>query len=100
MERVGGEFDSGKLRVRDFNPLRIFIFGQFSADAEASVGCGCCNKLDNSPVTPQRLSPPIHRNEREQTMLDLVPLARAGWQMANRDWNLELVGELLELHFP
>src|SRR5712691_7364081 len=33
-------------------------------------------------------------------MLDFVPLAGAGRQMANRNGKFELVGQLLELDFP
>jgi hypothetical protein len=34
-------------------------------------------------VTDQRLAAPVHRDEGEQTMLDLVPFAGAGWQVGD-----------------
>jgi len=33
-------------------------------------------------------------------MLDLVPFARAGWQVAHRNPQACLVGQFLQLHFP
>ena len=33
-------------------------------------------------------------------MLDLVPFAGTGWQMANRNWKLQFAGEPLKLYLP
>jgi hypothetical protein len=37
--------------------------------------------LDNDLVADQRLATPFHGDEGEQSMLDPVPHAGAGWQM-------------------
>jgi hypothetical protein len=39
-------------------------------------------------------------DEREETMLDLVPFAGAGRQIANGDVNVEFGGESLEFELP
>lgn len=44
--------------------------------------------------------PPGAGDVAEQAVLDLVPLAGAGRQVANRNGQFELVGQLLKLDFP
>ena len=50
-------------------------------------------ELDDGAIAARWLAAPVHRDEREETMLDFVPLARPERQVANCNWNLELVGE-------
>ena len=49
-------------------------------DGEASIGRRRSNQLDDDAITAQGLAPPIDADEREQAVLDLVPLAGAGRQ--------------------
>ena len=81
MERVAGEIDGVELRIRDFDAFGILLFVQFGADFEAGTGGGRGDQLDDGAIAAQRPAPPVDGNEREQTMLDLVPLAGAGRQM-------------------
>jgi len=62
-------------------------------------GLGGCrsDQVDDDLVTDERLSPPVLADEGKQPMLDLVPLTRAGWQMADRDRYAKLLGQLLKL---
>src|SRR5215472_2919915 len=48
----------------------------------------------------QRPSPPVHADVREEPVLDLVPLAGAGRQGADRDGQAGLPGEAPELVLP
>jgi len=56
--------------------------------------------MDDRAIAAQRLAAPVDSDERKQAMLDLVPLAGAGRQVANRCGKLELVGQFLKLDFP
>src|SRR6478672_2869392 len=49
--------------------------------------------MDDRAIAAQRLAAPVDSDERKQAMLDLVPLAGAGRQVANRYGKLELVGQ-------
>ena len=86
--------------VGDFDTFGIFVFVQFGAHFEAGVGCRRGNQLDDRAIAAQGLAAPVDGDERKQAMLDLVPLAGAGRQMADRDGKLEFVGQLLKFDFP
>jgi len=62
---------------------------------EAGLGGGCGDQLDDHLITDERLAAPVAGDEREQAMLDLVPLARARQQATHGDRNAEFVGEFL-----
>ena len=85
MERMAGEVDRSHLSLQHLNSLRIFPFVRFRAHLEASIGRRRSNQLDDGAITAQRLAPPIDADEREQAVLDLVPFAGSGRQVANRD---------------
>src|SRR4051812_25921224 len=51
------------------------------ADDEAATIGRVADRVDDRLVGPQRPAAPVDRDEREQTMLDLVPLARAWWEV-------------------
>ena len=100
MEGVLGEVDGGQLRVGDFDAFGIFVFIQFSAHLEAGFGFRRSDQLDDCAVAAQRLASPVDGDELEKAMLYFVPLAGAGRQMANRNRELEFVGEILEFDLP
>ena len=100
MEGVAGKIDSGQLRIGDFDAFGICVFVQFGANREAGIGRGRGDQMDDRAIAAQRLAAPVDSDERKQAMLDLVPLAGAGRQVANRYGKLELVGQFLKLDFP
>src|SRR5450755_3022871 len=51
-------------------------------------------------MTHKWLASPVVGNEREQTMLDLVPLAGAGRKVTDRQRQLDVVSQLLQGNFP
>src|SRR5712672_878527 len=69
-------------------------------DLQASLGCGCGDELDDDLVADQGASLPVLADEGEEPVLDLVPLAGAGREMADGDVEPDLVGQLLELPLP
>jgi hypothetical protein len=68
-------------------------------DETTSVG-GVADEVDDGLVGPQRAPAPVDRDEREQAMLHLVPLAGAGRKVADVDRYVELVGDALQLVLP
>ncbi len=56
--------------------------------------------MDDDLMTDKRLGAPILSNEREQLVLDTVPLAGAGGMMSDGDGKAGLVGEDLKLTLP
>ena len=100
MERVAGEVDVSHLEIGDLDAFGIFLFVQLGAHLEAGICCRRGDQLDDRAIATQWLSPPVDGDEGEETMLDLVPLAGAGRQVANRDRQLELVRQFLKLDLP
>ena len=92
-------------RVQEGGDWLISGFGievgvEFAADRQAGVGRGGADQIDDDAIADQRLGTPVHADEREQAMLDLVPFAGAGWQMMDSDLNAEFVGQSLQLALP
>ena len=56
--------------------------------------------MDDGLEADERLAAPILGDEREQAMLDPVPLAGSGRQVTDRDGDAELVSESLQLALP
>ncbi len=100
MERVAGKVDGGKLNVGDLDAFGIFIFVQLRADPEAAIDCRPCDQLDDCAIAAQWLAPPVDGDERKEAMLDLIPFAGAGRQVANCNGKLDLISQLLKLDFP
>ena len=48
----------------------------------------------------QRPPSPVNADEREETVLDLVPLAGAGWVVADGDRKRDLITQLLQTNLP
>jgi hypothetical protein len=100
MKCVAREVEGGHLCIRDLDALGILSCVDLSAHFEACIGCGCSNQLDDCSKAPERLATPVDRDEREETMLDLVPFAGAGWQVADRNWQFDFVCKPLQFNFP
>ena len=73
---------------------------EFAADLQAGFGGGGGDELDDDLVADQRLAAPVLGDEQEEPMLDLVPLAGSGRQMADGDLQIEFVGPGLKLGLP
>ena len=81
-------------------PLGVLPSIEFTAHGEAGFGRGRRDQLDNHPITDERRGTPILADTGEKPVLDFVPLAGAGGQVADRDLDAELVGQLLQFAFP
>ena len=71
--------------VGDFASGWILPAIQATSDSKP-LGRGCFgNQIDDSLVVTQRFTAPVRGNEGEEPVLDLVPLARAGRKMTDRE---------------
>ncbi len=82
MERVADELDRRELRVGDLDALGVGALVEAGVDAQAGAGRGRRDQVDDRLATDERLAAPVDRDEREQAVLDLVPLAGAGREVS------------------
>ena len=71
------DVDGGELGVGDLDAGRVAVGIELAAHLEAGLCGGCGDQLNDDLVADERLSAPVLCDEREQPMLDLVPLAGA-----------------------
>jgi len=100
VEAVGFQVDRLHLLVGDPPPRGVFSAAQTTDDLQAL--CGRCprDQVGDRLVVAQRFAPPSRGDEREEAMLDLVPLAGARQEMTHRHRPSHFVGQLLQLPFP
>ena len=98
MEVITGNSDGGEFCVSDLHAL--FVLGRidFSAHRQSLADRGCRDQVYDDFVVHQGLTAPIQADIRKQSMLDLVPLARACWEVAHPDGQIQSIGESLQLH--
>ena len=77
MKVVAGEIDGFDLVVRHFEAGGIGVWVEFAAHFEAGCRRCCGDQLDDDLMADERLAAPVAGDEREQAMLDLVPLCAA-----------------------
>src|ERR1700736_1098268 len=94
------EVDGGHVCVRYDNTAGVLAGVEFTAHSEAGFGGSGRNQLDDRPIADEWLGAPVLADEGEEAVFDFVPLAGAGGQVAARDVEAELVGQLLEFAFP
>ena len=73
------EFGAG-----DFLARRIALGIDGRPDAQAGGGCRVGDQFNEHLVTDQRFAALVHGDVRKHPMLDLLPLARPRWKMAER----------------
>src|SRR5262245_2767537 len=92
MEAVAFQIYTLHLPVRDPAPGGVFSPVQTTDDLQALRGGRPGDQVDYGLVVAQRLAPPVRGDEREQSMLDVVPLARARREVTHRERPSCLVG--------
>ena len=89
-----------ELFIRHFNSGLIVIRIQNSFDLEAGTRLGATDEIDDCLIVDQGLSLPVQTDERKQPVLDLVPFAGSWWVMTNRDGDMDLIRQLLQVELP
>jgi hypothetical protein len=97
---VGLDVDRFELLRGDLLSGRVAPAIETSANHETTSVRSVRDEIDDRLVAAQRTPPPVDRDEREQSVLDLVPLAGTGREVADADHDAELVGHALELVLP
>src|SRR5512135_1121861 len=92
--------DSLKLLLRHLDLRWIRPRVQSGLDLQARRRSRRRDQLDDYLMAHQRPAAPVHRDVREQAVLDLVPLAGARREVADRDLKPGPIGERLKLHLP
>ena len=100
MERVGAQVDTGKLLLAYLDSFRVLACVQLALNAKAGSGGGGCDQVDDDFMAHQRFAAPVLRDEGEQTMLNLVPLAGSRREVTDRDLQPGFVGQFLQLQLP
>ena len=72
---VGFQVYSPEFLIRYFDPFWVYRRIEFRTYLQAASGARVRNQVDHDLMAYERLTAPIHAVEREQTMLDLIPLA-------------------------
>src|SRR3990172_8471737 len=100
MESTGSESDRGDLFIADLHLRGIAPLVQdapyFQTRRRPRVG----DQFHDDRVGEQWLPSPVTADEREQPMLDLVPLARSRRQMAYMNRQARHVRESLQFQLP
>ena len=86
--------------ILDLDALGVGLGVEDGFDVQAGAGLGGPYQVDDGFVVHQRLATPVDADEREEAVLDLVPLTRPGWIVANRDRHSDLVGKTLQSELP
>src|ERR1039457_3039224 len=100
LELVACDRHGGELLVGDLDSGRVVPLFELGVDLEALFCRRVRDQLDDDPVGGERATAPVHRDEAEQPVLDLVPLRGAGRVVTDRDLEAGLLGELGELDLP
>jgi len=100
VEIAASDVDVCELVVGDGDACWVARLIKTTSNGEAAIGAGGGDQFDDDLVGEQGLASPVAGYEREEPVLDPVPLGRARRQMADDQPKTGLVGEPLELDFP
>ncbi len=100
MELVGFQVDGAYLLIGDLYILGVLVPVQYTADLEPRPRLGGRDETDDGRVREQGLTAPVLGDEGEEPVLDFVPLAGSRREMAGRNDQARLLGQLLEFPLP
>src|SRR4051812_2681504 len=100
VEAVANEVEGLHLRIGNRDASWISSRIELAANAQPGLGGGGADEIDHDTVADQRRGAPVHADEGEQAMLDLVPLAGAGWQVVAFNGDAQFGSKRLQFAFP
>ena len=100
MKAMRFELDRRHQLVWDFTPIGVATLVKLSSHAQTRRRARRGYQADDHRQAYQRLAAPVRADVGEQAVLDLVPLARSGREVAHRDRMPGAVGQLLDLPLP
>lgn len=100
MKLVLLELNCGHLRVGDIDAAWIAASIDLGSDAQAGAAVRGADQTHNRGHVHERRPAPVHRDVREQLMLDAIPLAGARRKMTDHDRQSRPIGKSLQFPFP
>jgi hypothetical protein len=100
MEFVAANINGRDLAIRDFDTGGVDVRVEFGMHGEACPGCCGSDEIHYDFMAYERLATPVLADEREQPMLNLVPLAGSGRQMTDSNPQSGFIGKFLQFDFP
>src|SRR6202047_4943163 len=94
------DVDGGHVCIRYDNPAGVLAGVEFTVHSEAGFGGSGRDQLDDHAIADEWLGAPVLADKGKEAVLDLVPLAGAGRQVADHDVEAAFVSQLLQLAFP
>src|SRR3954451_21518916 len=84
----------------DLEPGLVGVGVKFGVDPQSRLGCGAPDQVHHYRSAYQRSPTPVLRDMTEHPVLDLVPLARARWEMAHGNPETDRISEPLQGDLP
>src|SRR5215203_4318960 len=100
MKAMAFETHARQLCIGDGDARRVGPAIELSSHMQARATVRRTDETDDGREIDERGAAPVHRDVREQTVLDLVPLARARREVTDRDGEPRAIRELLQLPLP
>jgi hypothetical protein len=100
MKVMGFQSQTGQLFVADFDFGFIMIRVQRGFDDQTTASRGAGDQIDDGLMTHQGAASPVLCDETEQTMLNLVPFARAGRKVTDQEFQFQFVSQVLQRCLP
>ena len=100
MEVRGHQRNCIHLRLGHFHPGRVLGVVEFGSHPQARRRSRVADAVDDGLASRQGRPAPVRRDMAGEPVLDLVPLARPGWEVAPLDRETNLGREPLRLAFP
>ena len=94
------QIDCCQFIVRDFEASWIKTLVEFGLDLKTLLSRCRRNQVEDDVMTDQGSATPILGDVAKHAMLNLVPLAGAGWKVADLDRNTQPIGQVLQRHLP
>ena len=94
------ELDAGEVSVTDDHAFGVGVRIDFRADRQSASCLGVGDELDDDLMADQGATAPVHGDEGEQAVLDLVPLARAWREVAYANAQAGFLREPTQLQLP
>src|SRR5271168_133311 len=100
MEVFTVNVDGLQFGVCDADLVGVGALIEAGVDLEPAAGRGRADQVDDRLQGGERLAAPVHGDEAEQAVLDSIPLAGAGREMADSELKAGLVCEFSQLELP
>jgi len=100
VEIITSDPDACHLLVSDFYLRGVMFTVENASHSKASLRAGVRYQVHNRGMRQQWLAAPVLSDIRKQAMFNLVPFAGPWRQVADRNFETRLVGQLLQFPLP